>query len=255
MTVNPVTDYERRIIREMWTEQYRLMDIAAKLRRNHSTVQHIADTMGLGKKPVQTEWTAEMTEFLRDAWFGGATASGVAKALNEKFGTRFTRNATIGRIHRQGFVRSDNINTQNIRRCGLDNIRHAHQSSTSGMAKATRSSAPGRTINQTAKPAKTAVPNPKASFGADDNIREAWVIVTDAAWDILPGSEPKTLLNRRNFGECKYPVGIDEPEQRFCCVRTAQTYCDAHRAVMYRPPTKGERDTLRPRHIMRAASR
>ena len=263
MAVNPVTDYDRRIVREMWTDEYGIMDIALKLRRNHSTIQHIANMMGLGKKPTKpapSEWTDEMVEFLRVSWFEGATATGVAKLINAKFGTRFTRNATIGKIHRSGFVRSSDINTLNIRRSGQENIRHAQQRSTSALTKSMslsfKKGIDGKVLKTEPKtPIKTAIPNPKASYGADDNIREAWVIVTDAAWDILPGSEPKTLLNRRNFGECKYPVGIDEPEQRFCCVRTAQTYCEAHRRIMYRPPTKGERDTLRPRHIMRAASR
>lgn len=254
MAVNPVTDYDRRLVREMWTDEYGIMDIALRLRRNHSTIQHIANMMGLGKKPTKpapSEWTDEMVEFLRVSWFEGATATGVANLINAKFGTRFTRNATIGKIHRCGFVRTDDINTQNIRRSSLDNIKRVHQSSISGMAKAIQSN----TAKKTAKPVKTAVPNPKASFGADDNIREAWVIVTDAAWDILPGSEPKTLLNRRNFGECKYPVGLNEPIQRFCCIKTDQTYCKTHRRIMYRPPTKGERDTMRPRHLLRAANR
>ncbi len=253
MPVNPVTDYDRRIVREMWTDEHALDDIAARLNRAHGTIQYIASAMGLGRKPVKphtSDWTPETVEFLRVSWFEGATATGVAKLINAKFGTCFTRNATIGKIHRMGFVRPLTVGEMNKRRAGQDNVKRMQMVSQSGMAKAN-----AKKPRAKAKPPATHIANPKASYGADDNIREAWVIVTDAAWDIIPGSEPKTLLNRRNFGECKYPVGIDEPEQRFCCVRTAQTYCEAHRKIMYRPPTKGERDTMRPRHIMRAASR
>lgn len=254
MAVKPVTDYDRRIVREMWTDEHAIGDIAAKLNRAHGTIQHISKMMGLGPKPVKpfpSSWTDEMIEFLRAAWFEGATASGVAKLVNAKFGTRFTRNATIGKIHRMGFIRSDDINAQNIRQSGLDNIKRARYASPAGMAKAIRDNV----VKKSAKPAKTAVPNPKAAFGADDNVREAWVIVTDAAWDILPGSEPKTLLNRRNFGECKYPVGLNEPIQRFCCIKTDQTYCKAHRKIMYRPPSSSERDALRPRGLLKAVAR
>ena len=188
-----------------------------------------------------------MVEALRVAWFEGQSATQVATTINAAFGVRLTRNATIGKIHRMGFIRSAEISDLNKTYNGADKLIAAR--------KANAEKADARKVKRSVtsrgkpKPALTAVPNPKASFATDDNVRAPWVIVTDAAWDVLPGTEPKTLLNRRNFGECKYPVGMNEPEQRFCCTKTDQTYCEAHRKIMFRPENKNERDMMRGRRI------
>jgi hypothetical protein len=256
MAANPVTDYDRRIVREMWTDQFSVDEIADKLGRAHGTVQYIAAAMRLGPKPLkphQSVWTPEIVEAMRVAWFDGHSATAVAEIISKRFGLRLTRNATIGKIHRMGFVRSHVISDLN-KTFNPDEKLKAARKANAEKAAARKLSVIGRNkaVRQAAariakgKPTRTAVANPNAGFGEAD-VREPWVIVTDAAWDILPGTDPKTLINRRNFGECKYPVGMNEPEQRFCCARTAQTYCDAHRAIMYRPNP----DKLDVRHLMR----
>lgn len=248
MAYIPLTDQDRHIIREMWTADHGLDEIAKRIHRNHGTVQYAADQMALGPKPRKDHdvWKPEVVEVLTKAWFDGGTGTGIAQMLQARFGVKITRMSVIGKVHRLGLKRSPEINRIN---CNL---------SSDGMGPARamlKKKAVPKPRPAKVAPIKTAVANPKATYGANDNIREAWVIVTDAAWDILPGSEPKTLLNRRNFGECKFPVGLDEPEQRFCCIKTDQTYCMSHRALMYRPPTKGEKDALRGRGLLRMVRR
>jgi hypothetical protein len=253
MAANPITDYDRRIVREMWTADYSVDQIKAKINRARGTIQYIAASLRLGPKPgspLVTVWTPDIMADLEVEWFAGATASGVARVLNKKYGTSFTRNATIGKIHRMGLIRSSEVSDLNKRENAMRSptIRHA----TNDNRKVEKEK---KTKRDKPKPKRTAIPNPAASFAADGNVREAWVIVTDAAWDVLPGTEPKTLFNRRNFGECKYPVGMNEPEQRFCCAKTDQTYCDAHRKIMYRPPSSSDRDALRLRGLLKATAR
>jgi hypothetical protein len=256
MAANPITDYDRRIVREMWTADYSVEEIAFRLHRATGTIQYIAASMRLGPKPIKAHlsvWTEPMVEALRVAWFEGQSATQVATTINAAFGVRLTRNATIGKIHRMGFIRSDEISDLNKTYNGADKLIAARKANAE-KAEA-RKVKRGVTLMGKPKHALTAAPNPKASFATDDNVREAWVIVTDAAWDVLPGTEPKTLLNRRNFGECKYPVGMNEPEQRFCCTKTDQTYCDAHRKIMYRPPGSIDRDDLRLQRLLRSFGR
>jgi hypothetical protein len=242
MAANPVTDHDRSTVRAMWTEEHSISQIAELLHRTHGTIQYIAATLGLGEKPVrkhQSLWTDDLVEMMKTDWLAGDSARQIALKISAQLGFPISRNMVIGKLHRMGHRRPEAITRISS---DLSN-RMSRKDSIIGQQRAVKRAAAKVAKS---KPTKTAVANPDAGFGSG-NIRQPWVIVTDAAWDVLPGTEPKTLLNRRNFGECKYPVGMDEPEQRFCCARTAQTYCDAHRAIMYRPNP----DKLDVRHLVR----
>lgn len=242
MAANPVTDHDRSTVRAMWTENHSISQIAELLHRTHGTIQYIAASMGLGEKPVkkhQSLWTDEIVDLMKTDWLAGDSARQIAIKITAKLGTPISRNMVIGKLHRMGYRRPEAIT-----RISSDlEMRFSRKDSIIGQQRAVKRAAAKVARS---KPTKTAVANPDAGFG-QGNIRAPWVIVTDAAWDVLPGSEPKTLLSRRNFGECKYPVGVNEPEQRFCCARTAQTYCEAHRKIMYRPNP----DKLDVRHLVR----
>jgi len=50
-------------------------------------------------------WTDEILEALRVAWcVKGQSSSEIARDLNRRFGTKFTRNSIVGKTHRVGFV-------------------------------------------------------------------------------------------------------------------------------------------------------
>lgn len=50
-------------------------------------------------------WPAEHLEIVKTMWFDGSSASDIARAL----GSGKTKNAVIGQVHRNGFVRSPSL--------------------------------------------------------------------------------------------------------------------------------------------------
>jgi GcrA cell cycle regulator len=60
------------------------------------------------KKPMQsTDWAPEHSEALRQHLAKGMSYSEIAEAINAKFGTAYSRNATIGRGKRMGLAGPD----------------------------------------------------------------------------------------------------------------------------------------------------
>ena len=53
---------------------------------------------------MQTNWAPEHTDALREYRARGMSFSEIADAVNEKFGTDYSRNATIGRARRMGLA-------------------------------------------------------------------------------------------------------------------------------------------------------
>ena len=55
------------------------------------------------------------------------------------------------------------------------------------------------------------------------------------AWDVLPGSSPKTMWSRGSG--CKWPVGLASgADQLFCAEATGgKTYCQHHALAAYAP--------------------
>ncbi|MDB5636135.1 MAG: hypothetical protein JWP51_1043 [Bradyrhizobium sp.] len=59
-----------------------------------------------------SDWTAEHSEALREGLARGRSYSEIAQAINARFGTAYTRSATLGRSRRMGLAspdRSDEI--------------------------------------------------------------------------------------------------------------------------------------------------
>jgi GcrA cell cycle regulator len=54
-----------------------------------------------------SDWPPEHSEALREHFARGRSYSQIAKAINAKFGTRYSRNATIGRGKRMGLAGPD----------------------------------------------------------------------------------------------------------------------------------------------------
>lgn len=51
---------------------------------------------------INTRWTTEKKEYIRDLFSRGLSAAKVSISLNKKFGTAFSRNSIIGISHRAG---------------------------------------------------------------------------------------------------------------------------------------------------------
>jgi GcrA cell cycle regulator len=69
--------------------------------------------MESGERGMQSsDWTAEHSEALREGLARGRSYSEIAQAINARFGTAYTRSATLGRSRRMGLAspdRSDEI--------------------------------------------------------------------------------------------------------------------------------------------------
>ena len=54
----------------------------------------------------QTQWTDEVTAFMRERALAGDTASEIAAAANAKFGTTLTRNSVCGKLDRMKITKA-----------------------------------------------------------------------------------------------------------------------------------------------------
>lgn len=54
---------------------------------------------------AERSWTDAQTALLRDLWDGDKPCSVIAATINHETGSRFSRNAIIGRVHRLGLPR------------------------------------------------------------------------------------------------------------------------------------------------------
>ena len=59
---------------------------------------------------MQSNWAPEHSEALREYAGKGISFSEIARAINAKFNTDYTRNATIGRARRMGLAGTDRPN-------------------------------------------------------------------------------------------------------------------------------------------------
>jgi GcrA cell cycle regulator len=62
------------------------------------------ETQGAGKRMQSTNWTEEHCRALREFLESGMSYSRIADAINAKFKTAYSRNATIGRAKRMGLA-------------------------------------------------------------------------------------------------------------------------------------------------------
>jgi hypothetical protein len=177
----------------------------------------------------------------------GRSCAETAAALNKKFGTTFTRNAVIGKIHRRGWdrARSPVVNRANLRR----NVWGTNAERMAGVDP--------RTVREAAaergdKPKAPSVAKPKGNnphgIGLKPGGTESRPLPAPTL-NVVP-SDPKVLADLPH-GACKWPINDPGPgrmdEALFCAEaaeRDAQghplPYCCGHR--------KAERDRSRKEH-------
>jgi GcrA cell cycle regulator len=171
-------------------------------------------------------WAPEHSAALREFLAGGMSFSAIAEALNQKFGTSYTRSAAISRSKRMGLAGPD----QAVRR--LERALNAK---------------PGRPK----RPGKAG----KAGEARDVRVREA-----PAPESSRPPTEPVKLrcvgisprlvsLIELKPGDCRYPYGGDrEGEPIVFCGhprREGSSYCTPHFHLTQAPAAETERPAAR----------
>jgi GcrA cell cycle regulator len=150
-------------------------------------------------------WPAAATDCLREYWERGLSASQCTRAINEEFGTRFSRNAVIGKAYRLGLAKRG-------------------RGYRPPQAAAPMPSRPKRRLSNPAGPA-LAKPPAVASV-ASEPLPQAVTLA-----ELLPH-------------HCRWPFGDPRlPGFRFCGARRADhlPYCVIHARLAYRPATQKER--------------
>jgi GcrA cell cycle regulator len=162
-----------------------------------------------------TDWTAEHSAALREYLAKGMSFSAIAAAINERFGTAYSRNATIGRAKRMGLARPDGAKLPVTR---------------TPSAKARTAQKMPMRERQTIE-----LPWPRPMF------KKAETLELRCA-DIVPRHLLLLDLERR---DCRYPYGGDgEGEAITFCGhrrRPGSSYCGAHFRLTIGPGTAAER--------------
>ena len=159
-----------------------------------------------------SDWTAEHSEALREGLARGRSYSEIAQAINARFGTAYTRSATLGRSRRMGLASPDRSDE---------------------MPKA-----PIATLPPLHKPRQRARPElvrPRPIFERAEPIELRCV-------EINPRHLSLMELER---GDCRYPYGGDEEGEAitFCGHprRPGSSYCVPHFHLTSGPGTAAER--------------
>jgi GcrA cell cycle regulator len=166
-------------------------------------------------------WAPDHSAALREFLAGGMSFSAIAKALNQKFGTSYTRNAAIGRSKRMGLSGPDRAEKRpdpvlNIRSAGPNRSRKA-----GSVRKAETGLIPEAPAPATPPPAEPV------------KLR-------------CVGVSPRLVsLIELKPGDCRYPYGGDKDGEPivFCGHprRDGSSYCTPHFHLTQGPGTASER--------------
>lgn len=158
------------------------------------------------------EWSEQRTEYLRQRWKAGASASTIAREL----GGGLTRNAVVGKAHRLGLAgRASPIKRDRTVPAAQRNARETikRQWAASRAAGERKAAAMAKAPDQ--KPAPAPAPKPAPT-------------------------PPQPLVQRVNGRTCCWPIGHPrEPGFHFCGhpdVVVERPYCVAHCNIAYKPP-------------------
>jgi GcrA cell cycle regulator len=160
-----------------------------------------------------SDWPPEHSEVLREHFAKGRSYSEIAKAINAKFGTRYSRNATIGRGKRMGLARPDRA---------ADFAKPVPKASRPRLHKPRKRHAPESS-------------RPISIFGAVETAKLRCVEI-----------DPRHLsLVELERADCRYPYGGDEEGEAisFCGHprRRGSSYCTPHFHLTRGPCTASER--------------
>lgn len=165
---------------------------------------------------MQTDWAPEHCEALREFVTRGVSFSEIARAINARFGTAYSRNAAISRARRMGFG-----------------------------GPAQREDAPKPPPTAGLPPLRKIRPSRQSEFTWPLPVFEQAEKVTLRCAEI----EPRYLcLVELERGDCRYPYGGDEPSNTitFCGHprRKGSSYCAPHFNLTRGPGTAAERSAV-----------
>ncbi len=174
-------------------------------------------SVGKVNNPMQTDWPAEHSEALRQYRAGGMSHAEVARAINARFGTAYSRNAVIGRGKRLGL--------------GGPEGREESPKPPQAIEPRLRS---GRE-RRTSQPRRPIQKLPMPTFESVKTMKLRCV-------EIDPRRLSFAELER---GDCRYPYGGDEEDEAitFCGhpQRHGSSYCTAHFHLTRGPGTAPQR--------------
>lgn len=162
---------------------------------------------------MQINWAPEHSDALRECLAEGMSFAESANAINARFNTAYSRNATIGRAKRMGLAGSG-------RRAGLNRSPQ-------------RLSAPRLHKNCERQPAESKRPVPVSERAERIKLRCVQIV-------------PRHLsLMDLEVGDCRYPYGGDDDGEviTFCGhpQREGSSYCAGHFHLTRGPGTASER--------------
>jgi hypothetical protein len=137
----------------------------------------------------------------------GLSSSEMARWLNEKYGTRFSRNAIIGKRSRLGMLR-DVVRMQKV------------------VVKVSKPKPPKET------PLK---PTAQATASSDRVRRLLMEVVVEEVNPDLISLHPRTIMDPL-FGGCRWPLGLTEDGSRLHCCHpdgNLREYCPGHKRVAF----------------------
>jgi len=147
-----------------------------------------------------TNWTREQIALLFEYW-PTTSSREIAKMLNRRFGTKYTRNAVLGKCFRIGLVKPE-------------------QPSLPRMSKVV--------------PPRRVPPPKPVRLKIVKEVKRApppLVVIPQSAWEPLPDTSPINIVSLKSV-TCRWPVDVvDASEQMFCGAKCDYRYCPTHTAV------------------------
>lgn len=196
---------------------YRIVEAIVKAGRYHDDVRAISHPSSAAKI-----WTVGMDADLSTEWTAGTVCSAIARILNQRHGTQFTKNAIIGRVHR--------LKLRLRRIAGISMV--PRRMNGTGPRKYTRRAALAESPHRVAFPSSH---RPKLRRFAPAESRT----IAEPMTTIVPQvCEPVSILNIGS-NQCRAIVGGQGIETMFCAAPTVAggSWCIAHRALFYQPST------------------
>ena len=181
------------------------------------------------------DWTPAHSAALCEHLARGMSFSAIAEAINAKFNTAYTRNATIGRARRMGLTHSDSD----------DRLIPPPQETPLPKLPEIRSLSEPRWLSET----RSHRPRRAAEFWRLPPVFESEPAELRCA-DVIPRHLTLTDLAP---GDCRYPYGGDTESEAitFCGhpQRLGSSYCAAHFDLTSGPGTAAERAAV-PAHLL-----
>jgi hypothetical protein len=165
----------------------------------------IIQGLTMTEKRIQILWAQETTDLLIEHYKTGVTASASAAIINAKFGTKYTRNAIIGKRDRVGLSRANPIQSQMAR----DPLAKAAIDAAKRRKRAERIARLERE-QQSLKRKKEIAALKQA---------EAYAAKIDALAPIQPFAKSTVdAIMSLGFKSCRYPIGaVGADDFKFCC--------------------------------------